>query len=205
MSGFVSNFRANNPLYMQLIPNRRLSEVAQEMQPSSSRPSHRGHKRSSSSGTPIVTNSSHSRSGINFNDDMSANYRMQQLLQSNDGNRNQVINDSINAQLEENFNGEDFNAYLVLEPKLQPIQPEMSDEDSVAIFNEHRKVSKEYLKMQMEVTLLLERKRELERAENRHISNAFEDYWQLKSEKDSLHQLHDNLTKQNNLIKRNDN
>lgn len=99
---------------------------------------------------------------------------------------------------------EDFNAYLVLEPKLQPLYPDPSDPESRKIFVQHRKLSQEYLRMQMEVTLLLERKEEINkrRTENKTFSDAINDYWNIKGDNDGLVQLRDNLIKQRDMLKK---
>ena len=60
----------------------------------------------------------------------------------------------------------DFNAYLVLESNLQPIQPDTNSTDSIRIFEEHKSMSQEFLRMKMEVTLLTSRKQELQTSEN---------------------------------------
>lgn len=94
----------------------------------------------------------------------------------------------------------DFNAFLLLEPRLQPLQPDPTDQESRSIFSEHRKLSQDYLKMQMEVTLLMERKRELEK-QSSNLGSA-DEYWELKTEQDGLLQLRSNLQKQLDVMKK---
>ncbi|XP_023233213.1 mitogen-activated protein kinase kinase kinase 7-like [Centruroides sculpturatus] len=52
----------------------------------------------------------------------------------------------------------DWNAYLLLEPKLQPLPPAPSSKESVEIFETHKKMAKEYLHVQTEIKLLAQRK-----------------------------------------------
>lgn len=103
----------------------------------------------------------------------------------------------------ENSTSQDLNAYLLLEPKLQPLPPAHSCWESVAIFEEHRKMAQEYLQVQTEIKFLTERREELSKAlqeDQQKTSSFMEEYLQLRSEVESLCQLRQNLKVQLELI-----
>ncbi|XP_022243723.1 mitogen-activated protein kinase kinase kinase 7-like isoform X2 [Limulus polyphemus] len=103
----------------------------------------------------------------------------------------------------ENSTSQDLNAYLLLEPKLQPLPPAHSCWESVAIFEEHQKMAQEYLQVQTEVKFLTERREELSKAlqeDQQKTSSFMEEYLQLRSEVESLCQLRQSLKLQLELI-----
>ena len=182
-------------------------------------PSVKGHKRSNSSGTPIT-------SSITTNPTSLAKYRSINGLnddQSLPSNSNQMIgikehpssrrpelpkltvpprlsNQSIpRAEAPQIPIPKDFNAYLVLEPNLQPIQADNNSLESIRIFEEHKRLSQEFLKMKMEVTLLTSRKQELESSDN--TISSIQEYFDLKEENNSLLDLKKNLITQLDMIK----
>lgn len=98
----------------------------------------------------------------------------------------------------------DWNAYLLLEPKLQPLPPAPSSKESLEIFEAHKKMAKEFLHVQTEIKLLSQRKNELDKElkeDQQKTTTYFEEYLQLKDEKDSLLKLKNNLKVQIDLIK----
>jgi hypothetical protein len=202
----------------QKIPRRVSEDQSHIVVASASSSSHRGHKRSSSSGTPISLantssqslNKSHSSIVLNDDFNITSNITSNIEIESTEG----VARPQLNRRLDlpklvvpsnrlyqniPNESSDQFKAYLVLEPELQPIQPDTSNQESVKIYEEHRRLSQEYLKMKMEFTLLSSHKQELEKGDNR--TNLLEEYWELKSENDSLLKLKHNLITQLNLIK----
>jgi hypothetical protein len=219
MSGLMINSSYNHSHYIQQkIPRRVSEDQSHIVVASASSSSHRGHKRSSSSGTPISladTSSqslNKSRSSIVLNDDfnITSNIAIQSTREIEGVARPQlsrrfelpklvVPSNRLYQNIPNNSSSNQFKAYLVLEPELQPIQPDTSNKESVKIYEEHRRLSQEFLKMKMEFTLLSSRKQDLENSDNR--TNLLEEYWELKSENDSLLQLKHNLITQLDLIK----
>lgn len=94
----------------------------------------------------------------------------------------------------------DFNAYLVLEPNLQPIQADTNSLESIRIFEEHKRLSQEFLKMKMEVTLLTTRKQELESSDK--TISSIQEYFDLKEENNDLRRLKENMITQLDMIKK---
>ncbi|KAF4514152.1 UNVERIFIED_CONTAM: hypothetical protein B566_EDAN019376, partial [Ephemera danica] len=43
------------------------------------------------------------------------------------------------------------NMYLMLDPQLQPIEPDTSSAESVRVFEEHKQLAQEYLRVQTEI------------------------------------------------------
>ena len=52
-------------------------------------------------------------------------------------------------------------AYLTLDHQLQPLAPCPNSKESMAVFEQHCKMAQEYMKVQTEIALLLQRKQEL--------------------------------------------
>jgi hypothetical protein len=219
MSGLIMNSSYNHSHYIQQkIPRRVSEDQSHIVVASASSSSHRGHKRSSSSGTPISLASTSSqslnksRSSIVLNDDFNitsiaieSTHEIQgaahpQLSRRFELPKLVVPSNRLYQNIPNDESSNNFKAYLVLEPELQPIQPDTSNQESVKIYEEHRRLSQEFLKMKMEFTLLSSRKQDLENSDNR--TNLLEEYWELKGENDSLLQLKQNLITQLDLIKR---
>ncbi|XP_014835094.1 PREDICTED: mitogen-activated protein kinase kinase kinase 7-like, partial [Poecilia mexicana] len=49
-------------------------------------------------------------------------------------------------------------AYLTLDHQLQPLAPCPNSKESMAVFEQHCKMAQEYLKVQTEIALLIQRK-----------------------------------------------
>lgn len=196
-----------------------INEESDSATGSSSNTNVRTHKRSSSSGAQLVASSSSqtlnkSKSFISIPDPTPLPSTSRDNTPSNFIRYDTSQNPNLNYSKKHSWpteresrsleSSEDFNAYLVLEPKLQPLYPDPSDPESRKIFLQHRKLSQEYLRMQMEVTLLLERKEEMNkrRTENKTFSDAINDYWNIKGDNDGLVQLRDNLIRQRDTLKR---
>ncbi|XP_054166138.1 mitogen-activated protein kinase kinase kinase 7-like [Oppia nitens] len=226
MSGLINNSSYNQQLNYMNKSLRRISEdqpanAAIDSSSAQLNTFTKGHKRSNSSGTPVTTMNStsqslnKSRSIIGLNDDQPVASGSSQALQKTSSFytgrpdlpklvvpsfRDSPPISSTNDQQQVASVPKDFNAYLVLESELQPIQPDTSNRESVKIFEEHKRMSQEYLRMKMEVTLLSSRKQELETSNK--TTNSLEDYLALKQENTALIQLKSNLITQLNMIKR---
>ncbi|RZF47238.1 hypothetical protein LSTR_LSTR004947 [Laodelphax striatellus] len=100
------------------------------------------------------------------------------------------------------------DCYLMLDPQLQPVPPDDSCQQSMQIFQEHKNLAQEYFKVTTQIAYLSNHMKELaERlsltAEDQESLTAQEDeeVRKLESEKESLVQLHRNLTRQLELLK----
>lgn len=100
------------------------------------------------------------------------------------------------------------NIFQALDTHLQPIAPNPSIPESQEIYDEHVKLSHEYIQVQTEMARMLQRKvdleRELEEYEKEQQINAqyVEEFAMLTSEKDNLLLLHKNLKSQLETMKR---
>jgi len=82
------------------------------------------------------------------------------------------------------FKSLDHNDLEILESKLRPYYPDDSLEQSVAIYEEHQKLAKNYIEMYFEVQMLKEKKRELEKDATANEVISSQDYLtMLKQEK----------------------
>ncbi|XP_013073735.1 mitogen-activated protein kinase kinase kinase 7-like isoform X5 [Biomphalaria glabrata] len=95
--------------------------------------------------------------------------------------------------------------YFSLEPHLQPIPPCISNKESMQIFEEHRALAQQYLRMQAEIAVLTQRKHELKKErqhqEERSLHNRshladVEEYTKLMAENESLLSVHRDLKAQ---------
>ncbi|NP_001161668.1 TGF-beta activated kinase-like protein [Saccoglossus kowalevskii] len=87
-------------------------------------------------------------------------------------------------------------AYLTLDHHLQPLPPCTSSEQSMEVFDLHCKMAHEYLRVQTELALLHQRKRELANEldqdwkDQQNSSKILEDYTMLMEERESLLKIH---------------
>jgi mitogen-activated protein kinase kinase kinase 7 len=95
---------------------------------------------------------------------------------------------------EDEYQDDEFNAHMALEPRLRPTAPDTSDEMSISIFKMHRQQAQEYLRARQEVMLLQERKNELESIDPNNPPDIQEEYQRVREEKEML------ITYKNNLI-----
>ncbi|XP_052087094.1 mitogen-activated protein kinase kinase kinase 7-like isoform X4 [Mytilus californianus] len=102
-------------------------------------------------------------------------------------------------------NAEAFAMNLVyhsLDQQLQPITPYPPSQESMEIYQQHCELAQEYLKVQTELALLIQRKndllKEFEIDEQNHQSSTrlYDEYNQLIEENESLKLLRQNLSKQ---------
>lgn len=96
------------------------------------------------------------------------------------------------------------NVYLMLDPQLHPIAPDTSCQQSVQIFEEHKKLAEEYLKVQTEMAYLSQHMEKLsERLSlTAEQQQEEEEVRKLENEKENLVQLHRNLKRQLELLKK---
>ena len=64
-------------------------------------------------------------------------------------------------------------AYLTLDHQLQPLAPCPNSKESMAVFEQHCKMAQEYMKVQTEISLLLQRKQEVLARESMWPGNYF--------------------------------
>lgn len=99
------------------------------------------------------------------------------------------------------------NVYLTLDPQYHPIQPDKTCPQSVAIYNEHKDLAKEYLQVQSKIQLMSQQKESLaERLNEEEEYSEPEDeemeVRKLEQEKENLLQLHRNLKSQLDSMKK---
>ncbi|XP_046991443.1 mitogen-activated protein kinase kinase kinase 7-like [Schistocerca americana] len=103
------------------------------------------------------------------------------------------------------------NVYLMLDPQLHPISPDNTCKESVQIFEEHKRLAQEYLKVQTEIAYLsrhmdqlaerLSEAEGLSQLDQQDSERLQEELRKLENEKENLQKLHRNLKRQLELIK----
>lgn len=86
--------------------------------------------------------------------------------------------------------------HMMLEPHLRPISPDLNNEESKRIFEEHKQLAQEYLKIQTEFAYLSNHKAELEAKMDDDELRQKREIIQLEKEKESLIKLYCSLNKQ---------
>lgn len=86
--------------------------------------------------------------------------------------------------------------HMMLDPHLRPISPDLSNDESKRIFEEHKQLAQEYLKIQTEFAYLSNHKSELEGKMDEEELRQKREIIQLENEKDSLIKLYCNLKEQ---------
>ncbi|XP_078001567.1 mitogen-activated protein kinase kinase kinase 7-like [Glandiceps talaboti] len=98
-------------------------------------------------------------------------------------------------------------AYLTLDHHLQPLPPCQSSTESMKVFDMHCRAAHEYLRVQTELALLHQRKRELadeldqDWKEQQHSSKFLEEYTTLMEEKQTLVKIHKEMKAQLDLMR----
>nr|WAK98088.1 mitogen-activated protein kinase kinase kinase 7 [Colaphellus bowringi] len=87
------------------------------------------------------------------------------------------------------------NMYVLLDPHLRPATPDYSEPKSVALFEEHKQLAKEYWKVQTELVLLTQKKNQLLAAEEEDERRQM-NLKALQEEKESLRLARDLLQQQ---------
>ncbi|XP_026746476.1 mitogen-activated protein kinase kinase kinase 7-like isoform X2 [Trichoplusia ni] len=86
--------------------------------------------------------------------------------------------------------------HMMLDPHLRPISPDLNNEESKRIFEEHKQLAQEYLKIQTEFAYLSNHKAELEEKMDDDELRQKREIINLEKEKDSLIKLYCSLKKQ---------
>uniref|UniRef100_A0A3B5LC38 Mitogen-activated protein kinase kinase kinase 7 n=1 Tax=Xiphophorus couchianus TaxID=32473 RepID=A0A3B5LC38_9TELE len=109
-----------------------------------------------------------------------------------------------------NTNGSDNSipmAYLTLDHQLQPLAPCPNSKESMAVFEQHCKMAQEYLKVQTEIALLIQRKTELiaeldqDEKDQQNTSRLVQEHKKLLEENKSLSTYYQKCKKQLELIR----
>ncbi|XP_077366808.1 mitogen-activated protein kinase kinase kinase 7 isoform X2 [Festucalex cinctus] len=97
-------------------------------------------------------------------------------------------------------------AYLTLDHQLQPLAPFPNSKESMAVFEQHCKMAQEYLKVQTEIALLIQRKKELiaeldqDEKDQQNTSRLVQEHKKLLEENKSLSTYYQKCKKQLELI-----
>lgn len=98
-------------------------------------------------------------------------------------------------------------AYLTLDHQLQPLAPCPNSKESMAVFEHHCKMAQEYLKVQTEIALLIQRKKELiaeldqDEKDQQNTSRLVQEHKKLLEENKSLSTYYQKCKKQLELIR----
>uniref|UniRef100_A0A4W4EAA2 Mitogen-activated protein kinase kinase kinase 7 n=1 Tax=Electrophorus electricus TaxID=8005 RepID=A0A4W4EAA2_ELEEL len=98
-------------------------------------------------------------------------------------------------------------AYLTLDHQLQPLAPCPNSKESMAVFEQHCKMAQEYLKVQTEIALLIQRKKELiaeldqDEKDQQNTSRLVQEHKKLLEENKSLSTYFQQCKKQLELIR----
>ncbi|KAJ8409764.1 hypothetical protein AAFF_G00218230 [Aldrovandia affinis] len=98
-------------------------------------------------------------------------------------------------------------AYLTLDHQLQPLAPCPNSKESMAVFEQHCKMAQEYLKVQTEIALLIQRKKELiaeldqDEKDQQNASRLVQEHKKLLEENKSLSTYYHKCKKQLELIR----
>ncbi|KAK5904021.1 hypothetical protein CgunFtcFv8_007749 [Champsocephalus gunnari] len=98
-------------------------------------------------------------------------------------------------------------AYLTLDHQLQPLAPCPNSRESMAVFEQHCKMAQEYLKVQTEIALLIQRKKELiveldqDEKDQQNTSRLVQEHKKLLEENKSLSTYYQKCKKQLDLIR----
>uniref|UniRef100_A0A3Q3JHW9 Mitogen-activated protein kinase kinase kinase 7 n=1 Tax=Monopterus albus TaxID=43700 RepID=A0A3Q3JHW9_MONAL len=98
-------------------------------------------------------------------------------------------------------------AYLTLDHQLQPLAPCPNSKESMAVFEQHCKMAQEYLKVQTEIALLIQRKKELiaeldqDEKDQQNTSRLVQEHKKLLEENKSLSTYYQQCKKQLELIR----
>uniref|UniRef100_A0A8C8S1P0 Mitogen-activated protein kinase kinase kinase 7 n=1 Tax=Pelusios castaneus TaxID=367368 RepID=A0A8C8S1P0_9SAUR len=98
-------------------------------------------------------------------------------------------------------------AYLTLDHQLQPLTPCPNSKESMAVFEQHCKMAQEYMKVQTEIALLLQRKQELiaeldqDEKDQQNTSRLVQEHKKLLDENKSLSTYYQQCKKQLEVIR----
>uniref|UniRef100_A0A7N5ZZC4 Mitogen-activated protein kinase kinase kinase 7 n=1 Tax=Anabas testudineus TaxID=64144 RepID=A0A7N5ZZC4_ANATE len=135
-------------------------------------------------------------------------------IESSQGSRNSSRSSSPSVRMmppdKTNTNGSDNSipmAYLTLDHQLQPLAPCPNSKESMAVFEQHCKMAQEYLKVQTEIALLIQRKKELiaeldqDEKDQQNTSRLVQEHKKLLEENKSLSTYYQKCKKQLELIR----
>uniref|UniRef100_A0A8C6SPC6 Mitogen-activated protein kinase kinase kinase 7 n=1 Tax=Neogobius melanostomus TaxID=47308 RepID=A0A8C6SPC6_9GOBI len=98
-------------------------------------------------------------------------------------------------------------AYLTLDHQLQPLAPCPNSKESMAVFEQHCKMAQEYLKVQTEIALLIQRKKELiaeldqDEKDQQNTSRLVQEHKKLLEENKSLSTYYQKCKRQLEMIR----
>uniref|UniRef100_A0A665VGE5 Mitogen-activated protein kinase kinase kinase 7 n=1 Tax=Echeneis naucrates TaxID=173247 RepID=A0A665VGE5_ECHNA len=211
------------PARTQCLPSsdsKRMSADLSELEPKmpfapSARPQYkRGHRKTASFGTIldvpkiIVTASCEPQRRRSVQDIPGIS------TESSQGSRNSSRSSSPSVRMmppdKTDTNGSDNSipmAYLTLDHQLQPLAPCPNSKESMAVFEQHCKMAQEYLKVQTEIALLIQRKKELiaeldqDEKDQQNTSRLVQEHKKLLEENKSLSTYYQKCKKQLELIR----
>ncbi|KAG7187881.1 hypothetical protein KM043_013858 [Ampulex compressa] len=93
------------------------------------------------------------------------------------------------------------NVYRLLDAELRPLTPDNTCERSREIFEEHKQLAQEYLKVQTEIALLGQHKNEMLKNLSLDTLRQQQELRKLEDEKESLVKLYSNLKRQLEIMK----
>ncbi|XP_076637858.1 mitogen-activated protein kinase kinase kinase 7 [Colletes latitarsis] len=105
------------------------------------------------------------------------------------------------AQSNSTTNEDLDNVYRLLDADLRPLTPDQTCERSKEIFEEHKQLAQEYLKVQTEIALLGQHKNEILKNLTIDSLRQQEELRKLEDEKESLIKLYRNLKRQLEIMK----
>ncbi|XP_031437350.1 mitogen-activated protein kinase kinase kinase 7 isoform X2 [Clupea harengus] len=135
------------------------------------------------------------------------------VSESTPGSRNSSRSSSPSVRItpdKTDTNGSDNSipmAYLTLDHQLQPLAPCPNSKESMAVFEQHCKMAQEYLKVQTEIALLIQRKKELiaeldqDEKDQQNTSRLVQEHKKLLEENKSLSTYYQKCKKQLDLIR----
>ena len=97
------------------------------------------------------------------------------------------------------FNDPNLNITVCIDPNLRPLQPDPNEEESLNIYRRHVQESNNYLRIKAELSLLIEREKELlkikrgMRGEIKECPNVDEEFERAHRDKEELVQFKNNL------------
>uniref|UniRef100_A0A8D2ZKI2 Mitogen-activated protein kinase kinase kinase 7 n=1 Tax=Scophthalmus maximus TaxID=52904 RepID=A0A8D2ZKI2_SCOMX len=174
----------------------------------------RNSSRSSSPSVRMMPDKTGSRGYFSLEDPPGAHHTISQLHVEKKKNNQKIkffhlIHPS-RSLLFSDTNGSDNSipmAYLTLDHQLQPLAPCPNSKESMAVFEQHCKMAQEYLKVQTEIALLIQRKKELiaeldqDEKDQQNTSRLVQEHKKLLEENKSLSTYYQKCKKQLELIR----
>ncbi|XP_061785836.1 mitogen-activated protein kinase kinase kinase 7 isoform X1 [Nerophis lumbriciformis] len=189
--------------------SKRMSADLSELDPNTARPQYkRGHRKTASHGTILDI----PKIVVTATCEPQRRRSVQDLpgigTESSQGCRNS--RGYISPDEPKDTNGSDNSipmAYLTLDHQLQPLAPFPNSKESMAVFEQHCKMAQEYLKVQTEIALLIQRKKELiaeldqDEKDQQNTSRLVQEHKKLLEENKSLSTYYQKCKKQLELIR----